>query len=143
MEENYIRWVKVFMAGVVVAGMFLITRLNFSNEHPLVKEAGLPVVEDRSESDWNASRRALVYSKARENDGVYEFICDKVKAMYCGDHFVVGVKLKEIPDPMLIDGKYTKNPQRAFRIESRDLRSVVWVTEYENYVVVFFADARI
>lgn len=131
------------MAGVVVAGMFLMIWLNFSKEHPLVEEVGLPVVEDRSQSDWNASRRALVYSKAREDNSIYDLICEKAKAMYGGDHFVAGVELKEIPRPMLIDGKYTKNPQRAFQIESRDLRSVVWVTEYENYVVVFFADARI
>lgn len=143
MKKNYIRWVMVSMAGVVVAGIFLMTWLNFSNEHPLVKEIGLPVVEDQSESNWNASRRALVYSKAREDHAIYELICEKAKEMYGGDHFVAGVELKEIPRPMLIDDKYTNNPRRAFEIRSRDFRSVVWVTEYENYVGVFFADARI
>ncbi len=137
------RWAKAFMAGIVVAGIFLMIRLNFSNGHPLVKEIGLPVVEDRSESDWNASRRALVYPKAREDHATYDLICEKAKAMYGGDHFGAGVELREIPRPMLIDGKYTKNPRRAFRIESHDLRSVVWITEYENHVGVFFADARI
>ncbi len=143
MEKNYIRWVKVSIAGVVVAGMILIAWLSFFKAHPLVKEVGLPIVEDRSESNWNASRRALVYSKAREDDTVYDLICERAKAIYGSDHFSAGVELKLIPRPMLIDGKYTKNPQRAFQIESRDLRSVIWVTEYENFVVVFLADARI
>jgi hypothetical protein len=141
--ETYIRWVKILTAAVVVAGTVLLTWGYFSNEHPLVKEIGLPVVEERSESNWNASRRVLVYSKAPADQGVYDLICEKATVKYGGDHFVAGVELKEIPRPMLIDGKYTKNPQRAFQIESRDLRSVLWVTEYENYVAVFFADARI
>jgi hypothetical protein len=141
--ETYIRWVKILTAAVVVAGTVLLTWGYFSYEHPLVKEIGLPVVEERSESNWNASRRVLVYSKAPADHRVYELICAKIKAMYGGDHFVAGVERKEIPRPMLIDGKYTKEPQRAFLIESRDFRSVVWVTEYGNYVVVFLADARI
>jgi hypothetical protein len=141
--ETYIRRVKILTAVVVVAGTVLLTWGYFSNEHPLVKDIGLPVVEERSESNWNASRRVLVYSKAPADHMVYDLICEKAKAMYGGDHFVAGVDLKEIPRPMLIDGKYTKNPQRAFQIESRDFRSVLWVTEYENYVAVFFADARI
>jgi len=131
------------MAGVVVAGTVLLTWLYFSNEHPLIKEIGLPVFEERSESDRNASRRSLVYSKECAEFGVYGFICERVKAMYGGDHFVEGVEPKEIPRLMLIDGSYTKNPQRAFQIESRDLRPVVWGTGYENYVVVLFADAGI
>lgn len=143
MEKNYNRWIKVSIAGVVVALMFLMAWLNFSNEHPLVKEIGLPVVEDQSENTWNASRRAFVYSKGLRDQAIYELICEKAKSMYSGGPFDAGVELKEIPPPMLIDHKYTKNPRKAFEIRSRDLRSVFWVTEYENYVGVFFADARI
>jgi hypothetical protein len=141
--KSCIRWGKFSMIGVVVAGALLLACLSFSNEHPLVKEIGLPVIEKRAESDWNASRRAFVYSKAGANSGRYELVCEKVEAMFSGEHFVAGVELKEVPRPMLIDGKYTKNPMRAFRIESRDLRSIVWVAEYEAYVAVFLAHAKV
>lgn len=126
--------------AALILGAFI--SLESSNEHSIVKEIGLPLVDERAENNWNASRRALVYSNAGASSGVYEFICEKVKGMSGGDTFFAGVELKVIPSPMLIDGKYTKNPRRAFQIESRDLRAVVWVTEYENYVGVFFAEAR-
>lgn len=131
------------MIGMVVAGTLLLAWLRLSNDHPLVKEIGLPVIDKRSESDWNASRRAFVYSKAGANSGRYELICEKVGAMFGDDHFGAGVELKEAPRPILIDGNYTKNPMRAFRIESRDLRSIVWVAEYEDYVAVFLADSKV
>lgn len=131
------------MAGMVVAGTLWLGWLSFSDEHPLVKGIGLPLIEKGSESDWNASSRAFVYSKAGANSGQYEFICEKVGAMFNNDRYAAGVELKEVPRPILIDGKYTKNPMRAFRIESRDLRSIVWVAEYEGYIVVFLADAKV
>ncbi len=141
--KKHIRWLTLSVACVVVASLIMLYWLNSSREHPLVKDIGLPIVEDRSESNFNVSRRALVFSKAHEDHGLYELICERIKTMYSGDDFSMGVELKKIPRPILIDDQYTKNPARAFQIDSRDFRSVIWVTEYDNYVVVFLADSRI
>ncbi|MEO5714956.1 MAG: hypothetical protein ABIT37_15865 [Luteolibacter sp.] len=135
---------RIFIVCTLLAiGVFWAILLFTSRNHPLAKALGLPTVEDNAESTINQSERVLVFAKKGVDYDLYEYICNKASAMYGEKDFRTGVEIGATPRFDLIDAKYSQNQHRAFEIVSRDRYSSIFVIEYDLYVVVVLADARI
>ena len=139
--KTFTRIITVCM--VIVGVVFCLIMLFHSRDHPLTKSLGLDTVEDNSESSINVGKRSLVFSKKNVDYDLYEFICEKAVDMYGGEDFDAGVEVSKVPEFDLIDGKYSQNQKRAFRIDSRDQYASIWVIEYAEYVAVVLIQARI
>ena len=136
---------RILIFFIVVLGVFFYFGPLFlpDRSHPLTKSIGLPTIDDRSESSINVGKRALVFSKKNVDYDLYELICEKAVAMYGEEDYEAGVEVSKVPDFDLIDGKYSQNQTRAFRIDSRDQYVSIWIVEYAEHVAVVLIQARI